>query len=42
MMLTLLSPVPVLLGEMIGRELAGRLGVRGDSVDAKRSIRARL
>jgi DNA (cytosine-5)-methyltransferase 1 len=27
------NAVPVLLGEVMGRELAGRLGVRGDSVD---------
>jgi DNA (cytosine-5)-methyltransferase 1 len=36
------NAVPVLLGETIGHELAGRLGMRGDSVDARRSNRARL
>lgn len=36
------NAVPVLLGETIGRELAGRLGVRGDSVVAGLAYRARL
>ena len=36
------NAVPVLLGETIGRELAGRLRVRGDSVDARLSHRARI
>jgi site-specific DNA-cytosine methylase len=33
------NAVPVLLGEMIGRELADRLGVRNDSFDAKQTYR---
>ena len=36
------NAVPVLLGETIGRELAGRLGRRSDAVDARQVIRARL
>lgn len=36
------NAVPVLLGEMIGRELAGRLGVQGDSVGARQVYRARV
>ena len=34
------NAVPVLLGETIGRELAGRLRVRGDSIDARQAYRA--
>jgi len=36
------NAVPVLLGEMIGRELASRLGARNDSFDARLTYRARL
>jgi len=34
------NAVPVLLGETIGRELAGRLGAQSDSADARQQCRA--
>lgn len=36
------NAVPVLLGETIGRELAGRLEARGNSVDARQACQASL
>ena len=36
------NAVPVLLGETMGRELAGRLGARSDSVDGRQLVRIRL
>jgi len=36
------NAVPVLLGETIGRELAGRLGAQSDSADARQEYRVSL